>query len=151
MYRRMLVVALTLPALAQAEPGSWVTDAGVGSNEVEFTLAITCPAVSFVCDYVDGYADTQISMMSGSGTLEIDAAGEFFRFDSDSTQDVGSGPQPAYLTLTGEDMEFALIPFAGVPEIENPVVFALTDPPIDVPGPPVWPASARATTPSPRP
>jgi hypothetical protein len=138
----MLVVGLTLtlPALAQAATGSWVTDDGVGPNQVDFTLEITCPAVSFVCDLINGstgedhYSDTQTSNTTGAGTLEIDGPGEFIRFDSDSTQDVGSGPQPAYFTLTGTDMEFLLIPFAGVPEIENPVVFALTDPPIDVPG-----------------
>ena len=138
MYRRMLVIALTLtlPALAQAAPGSWVMNA-----EVDFTLEISCPAVSFVCDLINGstggdhYSDTQTSAMSGAGTLQVDdAPDELIQFDSDSTQDVGSGPQPAYFTLTGTDMTFASIPFAGVPEIANPLVFALTNPPIDVPG-----------------
>jgi hypothetical protein len=137
MYRRILVIALTLtlPALAQASPGSWVMNA-----EVDFTLEISCPADSFVCELINGstggdrYSDTQTSAMSGAGTLQVDASNELIQFDSDGTQDVGSGPQPAYFTLSGTDMTFVSIPFAGVPEIANPLVFALTNPPIDVPG-----------------
>jgi hypothetical protein len=47
---------------------------------------------------------------------------------------VGAGAQPIYNLLTGSNMTFASIPFAGVPEITSLLVFATTDPPLDVVG-----------------
>lgn len=131
----LLAVALALvPLAAGAAPATWLTDDAIGPNEVDFRVQLTCPAPSLVCSLVDGYDDTQTSSTAGAGTFDIDVDADTIQFDTDSTQDVGSGPQAAYLTLAGTDMTFANIPFAGVPEIANVLVFALTSPPISAPG-----------------
>jgi len=109
-------------------------DAGVGISQVEFTLQVTCPAPSFACGLIDGYSDVQTSTLAGSSTFRLDLESELIQFDTDSTQDVGGGPQSAYLTMSGSDLTFASIPFAGVPELANVLVFALSEPPISVPG-----------------
>ncbi len=137
MHRNLLtvaVVAFALPGAALADPGTWTTDAAVGPSKVDFTLELTCPAPGFTCSLIDGYVDVQTSTVMGSGTLDLDLDGDTFQVDTDSTQDVGSGPQPAYLTMSGTDMTFALIPFAGVPELTNVLIFALSNPPIPTTG-----------------
>jgi hypothetical protein len=116
------------------DQGTWATDAGVGANEVVYTLDLTCPNTSFVCDLIDGYSEQDVSTVTGAGTLQLDDAVEQFQFDSDSSQDVGSGLQPAYATLTGTDVVFPNIAFAGVPEITDILVFALSNPQIAAPG-----------------
>lgn len=126
-----LVAALTA---GNAQALDWTTDPGVGPNQVSFTLEVACPGPTFACGLIDGYSDTQVSTLTGAGTFVADELGQTIQFETDSTQDVGSGPQPAYLTMPGSDLTFANLPFAGVPEIVNLSIFALTDPTISVPG-----------------
>lgn len=130
-----LVVALAsmLAGGASGDTGTWSTQPSVGVNEVDVTLSVSCPAVSFVCSLLDGYWDTQTATVTGSGTLDIDATLDEIRFETDGLQDVGAGPQPAFSTLAGAPLTFALIPFAGVPEVANLLVFALTDGPLAAP------------------
>jgi hypothetical protein len=125
-------LGIGVPTPVAAE--TWTTDALVGVNQVEFTIDITCPATSFVCDLIDGYSDTRFSTLSGAGGLVFDSVAQSIHFGTDGLQDVGAGPQPAFFTLSGTPMTFATIPFAGIPEIENLLVFSLSDVPIDVPG-----------------
>jgi hypothetical protein len=123
-----VLALLTAPSLARALGGVWATDGSVGVNQVDYRLQLTCPATSLVCSLVDGYDDTQTSTMSGSGTLSVEPVAGTFMVKTDSSQDVGSGLQPAHLTLSGADLTYANIPFAGVPELVNVLVFALTNP-----------------------
>jgi hypothetical protein len=123
-----VLALLTAPSLARALGGVWATDGSVGVNQVDYRLQLTCPATSLVCSLVDGYDDTQTSTMSGSGTLSLEPVAGTFMVKTDSSQDVGSGLQPAHLTLSGADLTYANIPFAGVPELVNILVFALTNP-----------------------
>jgi hypothetical protein len=123
-----VLALLTAPSLARALGGVWATDGSVGVNQVDYRLQLTCPATSLVCSLVDGYDDTQTSTMSGSGTLSLEPVAGTFMVKTDSSQDVGSGLQPAHLTLSGADLTYANIPFAGVPELVNVLVFALTNP-----------------------
>lgn len=125
--------ALGAAGTAIADQGTWQTATFVGPSEVDVTLGIDCPALSFVCSLIDGYGDTQTATLIGSGTVDIDTGSAEIRFETDGTQDVGSGDQPAFLTMSGTPLVFTPIPFAGVPEITNLLVFALTDPPIPVP------------------
>jgi hypothetical protein len=122
-----VLLLTTAPASARALGGVWATDASVGANEVDYRLQLTCPATSLVCSLVDGYDDTQTSSMTGNGTLSVDSVAGTFVVGADSSQDVGSGAQPAYLTLSGSDLTYPTIPFAGVPELVNILVFALTN------------------------
>jgi len=127
-------VAMSLVPAPAAFAADWITDAAVGPNQLEFSLQITCPAPSFECSLLDGYLDVQTSILAGAGTAVIDSTGDTMTFESDSLQDIGGGPEPATLTMTGSDMSFANIPFAGIPEIVNLRVFSLAPAPIDVPG-----------------
>lgn len=117
-----------------AAQGTWATDAAVGASEVDVTIGISCPAVGFICDLIDGYGDTRTSTVTGSGTVEVDEMLDELQFDADGQQDVGAGLQDAFVTLAGTPLSFTSIPFAGVPEIENLLVFALSNPPISVSG-----------------
>lgn len=119
---------------AGAEIGTWSTSAAVGINTVDVTISISCPAPTFVCSLVDGYWDMQTATVIGSGTLDLDVVLDEIRFETDGMQDVGVGPQPAFATLSGTPLQFALIPFAGVPEIESLLVFALTNAALFAPG-----------------
>jgi hypothetical protein len=137
MTRTLLAAAallLLFPGALRAAPGTWTTDDAVGPNRVDFRLQLSCPDAGLVCSLIDGYDDTQTSTTTGGATLDLDAGSDVLLFDSDSTQDVGAGAQPAYLTLQGSDLTFANVPFAGVPELVNVLVFALSSPPVAVPG-----------------
>jgi hypothetical protein len=123
-----------LPGSVEAITGSWTTSPAVGPNQIVYTLDLTCPNPGFVCDLIDGYSDQDTSAATGLGSVEVDDGLDQIQFLSDSTQDVGSGPQDGYTTLTGTDVAFANIPFAGVPEITNLLVFALTNPQIPASG-----------------
>ena len=127
-------LAFVAPALAHGQVGTWVTDAGVGTNDLDVTIQISCPAPSFVCSLVDGYANTQTSSLSGSGGLVIDAGLGTLRFASDGQQDWGSGLQSVYNLFTGSGVTFASVPFAGVPQLAGLLVFASSDPLIPVSG-----------------
>jgi hypothetical protein len=138
MYRNRIVAlmislalaaaAMTWAGAALAAPATWQTDGAVGPNEVVYTLQLGCANPGFVCSLVDGYVDSDVSTVVGSGTFALDALLGELQFDSESSQDVGAGPQPAYLTMSGSDVLFANVPFAGVPEITNVLVFALSNP-----------------------
>lgn len=133
--RGMLLCAwVAAVPIASASALDWTTDPAVGPNEVAFTLDVTCPGISFACTLINGYSDTQVSTLTGAGTYLSAPGSETVRFETDSTQDVGSGPQAAYLTMIGTNLTFANLPFAGVPEVVNLLIFALTDPEIPVPG-----------------
>ena len=133
---RILAFSISLlPAgIAAAAPGSWATNASVGSNQLSVTVQVSCPAITFVCSVVDGYADTQVSTLTGSGDLLADLEFDTLQFESDGLQDWGAGPLPVYNLLSGSAVTFANIPFAGVPEISSLIIFASSDPPIDVVG-----------------
>lgn len=118
------------PALASAMPGTWATDAGVGSNELAITIEVDCPANTFICSVVDGYTDSQASSLSGSGVLEVDSDAGTIQFVTDGNSDLGFGPQPTFHTLAGSDVVFAYLPFAGVPEFMSLEVFATAGPAI---------------------
>jgi hypothetical protein len=122
------LAGIALAGSASAATATWQTDAGVGPSEVVYTLQLTCSNPGFVCDLIDGYSDAATSTTTGLGTFDLDAALGELQFDPDSTQDVGSGLQPAYLTMTGTDVAFVNVPFAGVPQIEDLLVFALSSP-----------------------
>jgi hypothetical protein len=134
MNRQLLITLLCFTTPLGAHAATWLVDGAVGVSQVEFTLQITCPAPSFACSLIDGYSEVQTSTLAGSSTFQLDLANELIQFDTDSTQDVGAGPQPAYLTMSGSDLTFAFIPFAGVPELVNVLIFSLSDPPINIPG-----------------
>ena len=127
-------LALLLPGLASGQVGTWTTDAGVGSSSLAVTIQVSCPTTSFVCNTVNGYADSQNSTLSGSGGLVVDTLASSLRFETDGNEDWGLGPQPVYNLLSGTGMTFANIPFAGVPEIASLLVFATADSLIAVPG-----------------
>ncbi len=127
-------LAMVFAANARAETAPWATDPGVGPNQVVFTLDISCPAVSFVCAQIDGYSEQATSTATGAASFDLDDVTAEIQFETDSSQDVGSGPQPAYLTVSGSDVAFPNVAFAGVPEITDVLVFALTSPPIAVAG-----------------
>ena len=127
-------LALLLPGLASGQVGTWTTDAGVGSSSLAVTIQVSCPTTSFVCNTVNGYADSQNSTLSGSGGLVVDTLASSLRFETDGNEDWGLGPQPVYNLLSGTGMTFVNIPFAGVPEIASLVVFATADSLIAVPG-----------------
>ncbi len=133
---RILAFSISLlPAgIAAAAPGSWATNASVGSNQLSVTVQVSCPAITFVCSVVDGYADTRVSTLTGSGDLLADLEFDTLQFESDGLQDWGAGPLPVYNLLSGSAVTFANIPFAGVPEISSLIIFASSDPPIDVVG-----------------
>jgi hypothetical protein len=135
-WKRLSIAALAalMPALAHGQVGTWATDAGVGSNDLDVTIQISCPAPSFVCSLVDGYANTQTSTLNGSGGLVVDAGFGTLRFENDGVQDWGTGPQPVYNLLTGSGVTFASVPFAGAPQLASLLVFASSDPLIPVPG-----------------
>jgi hypothetical protein len=126
-------LAFVLPGAALADQGTWSTGIG-NTNQVVYTLDLTCPAPGFVCDLLDGYSEQDTSNLSGLGTIDIVDASDTFQFETDSMQDVGAGLQAAYTTLTGTDLNFPIIPFAGIPEITNVLVFALSDPLITATG-----------------
>ncbi len=129
-----LLPLLGFASASFAETVPWVTDAAVGQNQVVYTVALTCPNVGFVCNQIDGYSEQDTSIVAGGATFDLDDDLDQIQFDSDSSQDVGAGLQPAYLTVTGSDLAFPAIAFAGVPEITDVAVFALTNPVIPVPG-----------------
>lgn len=130
----LVAILLLLPAgAARAQTGTWATDPGVGSNSLTVTIQVSCAAPSFTCSLVDGYADTQVSTLSGSGTLAIDVPQGLLQFDTDGQLDWGIGPQPVYELLTGSTITFVSIPFAGAPQIANSQVFAAANPLIPVP------------------
>lgn len=122
------------PGLSFAQTGTWVTDAAVGSSQLGVTIQVSCPATSFVCSLVDGYANTRVSTLSGSGGLLVDAALGTLRFESNGLQDWGIGMQPVFSLMSGTGMTFESIPFAGAPEIASLLVFAGSDPLIPIPG-----------------
>jgi hypothetical protein len=122
------LLIVVVPSTAGALEAVWATNGAVGVSEVAYRLQLACPAVSLVCSLVDGYDETATSTMSGSGTLLVDSIGGTFQVNADSSQDVGSGAQPAYLTISGTDLTYPNIPFAGVPEFVNLLVFGLTNP-----------------------
>ncbi|MEE3326690.1 MAG: hypothetical protein VX252_05120, partial [Myxococcota bacterium] len=66
--------------------------------------------------------------LSGSGSLEIDDGAGTLQFITDGDVDLGFGLQPSYGSLAGEDLDFAYIPFAGVPEFVNLDLFATAAP-----------------------
>jgi len=115
-------------AVAQAVSGTWQTDAAVGVNQLEMTVHVDCPAVGFICDQVDGYSDMQVSTLSGSGSLEIDDDAGTIQFLTDGDVNLGFGLQPSFGFLSGSDLAFGYIPFAGVPEFVNLVTFATAAP-----------------------
>lgn len=121
-------------APAAADLGTWQTAVSVGPSEVDVTIGIECPAATFVCSLIDGYGDTRTSTVIGSGEVDVDTGLAEIRFQTDGLQDVGAGPQPAFLTLSGTPLSFTSIPFAGVLQLTNLLIFALSDPPIAVPG-----------------
>ena len=130
----LVAVLLLLPArMALAQTGTWATDAGVGSNSLTVTIQVSCLAPSFTCSLIDGYADTQVSTLSGSGTVAIDAPQGLLQFGSDGQLDWGIGPQPIYKRLLGSTITFVSIPFAGAPQLANAQVFAASNPLIPVP------------------
>lgn len=131
---------------AQAEQGTWGTDPAVGANEVQVTLAISCPAASFVCSLIDGYWDQQVSTVTGSGTLDIDEGLDELRFETDGSEDLGSGPVAVYGRVNGSPLAFTLVPFAGVPELENLRVFGLLDTALAAPGLELIPAGDHVFT-----
>ena len=122
------------PGLSLAQSGTWVTDVGVGTSQLNVTIQVACPAMSFVCSLVDGYADTRVSNLSGSGGLMVDAASGILQFETDGLQDWGVGPQPVFALMSGTGMTFDSIPFAGAPQIASLLVFASADPLIPIPG-----------------
>jgi hypothetical protein len=126
------VLLFASPSFAESLP--WATDVAVGPSQVVYTIDLSCPNVSFVCDQIDGYHEQDISIVTGAATFDFDNPADTIQFETDSSQDVGSGPQDAYLTMTGTDLVFPNIAFAGVPVIIDVVVFALTNPLISVPG-----------------
>jgi hypothetical protein len=129
-----LLLALLPASETLAQLGTWQTDASVGSNSLAVTLQVSCLSGSFTCSLIDGYADTQLSSLSGSGGLAIDVPLGLVQFESDGSQDWGAGPQPVYHLLSGSLLTFASLPFAGVPEIANSQVFAAAAPLISLPG-----------------
>ncbi|MCS5636032.1 MAG: hypothetical protein NZ990_05905 [Myxococcota bacterium] len=139
MIRGRQVACLSLlfcfpPAFSAAQTGTWVTDAVVGTSQLGVTIQVSCPATSFVCSLIDGYANTRISTLSGNGGLFVDAALGTLQFEIDGLQDWGIGPQPVFALMSGTGMTFESIPFAGVPEIASLLVFAASDPLIPIPG-----------------
>jgi len=130
----LLLFVWLFPGLSFAQSGTWVTDAGVGTSQLNVTIQVACPATSFVCSLVDGYADTRVSTLTGGGGLAVDAASGILQFETDGDQDWGAGPQPVFALMTGTGMTFDSIPFAGAPQIASVHVFAAADPLIPVPG-----------------
>lgn len=139
------IVCITLGAMwSSALPGRgnaaesvlWSADDGVGINEVVLTLSLACTGPAETCTFFDGYADTQVSNLSGIGTVFLDAQAGTLRFETDSQQDLDDAapPHPAYITLVGSDVSFAGIPFYGVPEVLAPTFFSLDAPLISLPG-----------------
>jgi hypothetical protein len=114
--------------VAQAVLGTWQTDAAVGVNQLEMTVEVDCPAAGFICDQVDGYSDMQVSALSGSGSLEVDGGAGTIQFLTDGDVNLGFGLQPSYGFLSGSDLAFDYIPFAGVPEFVNFTTFATASP-----------------------
>ncbi len=129
-----LVALGATPLAASAVSGPWTVDAGVGVSETTFTLTITCSGNPDVCNVFGGYVDTQVSTMSGGGTLDVDALAGTLQFGADGLVDVGLGPVPSYFQLFGTNLAFAGIPFFGIPEVQNATIFALDAPLIPVPG-----------------
>ena len=115
-------------AVAHAVSGTWQTDASVGVNQLETTVEVDCPAAGFICAQVDGYSDTQVSTLSGSGSLEIDGGAGTIQLLTDGDVDLGFGLQPSYGFLSGSDLAFDYIPFAGVPEFVSLSTFATAAP-----------------------
>lgn len=115
-------------ASAHATTGTWQTDASVGQSQVEMTVEVDCPGAGFICQQVDGYSDTRISTLSGSGSLEVDDVAGTLQFLTDGDMDLGFGPQPVYVSLSGESLDFDYIPFAGIPQFVNLSVFATAAP-----------------------
>ena len=129
-----LLLALLPASSSFAQLGTWQTDAGVGSNSLAVTLQISCLSGSFTCSLIDGYADTQLSSLSGSGDLALDVPLGLIQFETDGDENWGTGPQPVYHRLSGSLLTFASLPFAGVPQIANTQVFAAAAPLIPIPG-----------------
>ena len=127
-------LALFIPGLASGQVGTWATDPGVGPSTLGVTIQVSCPAISFTCDTVNGYADSQNSTLSGSGGLELDTLASTLRFETDGNENWGLGPQPVFNRLSGTGITFANIPFAGVPEVASLLTFATANPLISVPG-----------------
>ena len=124
----LALALLPIAPSVHATTGTWQTDAAVGVNQIEMTVEVDCPSAGFICQQVDDYSDSRISALSGSGSLEIDDVAGTLRFLTDGDVDLGFGAQPSYASLDGEDLEFAYIPFAGIPQFANLVVFATSAP-----------------------
>lgn len=124
----LLVSFLLWSGSAHATPGTWQTDGAPGANQVVMTVQVQCPSSGFICDQVDGYSDTRTSTLSGSGSMEIDDGAGTIQFLTDGDVDLGFGVQPSFAFLTGEDLEFNYIPFAGIPEFVNLEIFATAAP-----------------------
>jgi hypothetical protein len=127
-------VALSTAGAAGAAPATWQTDGAVGVNQVSYTLTFTCAGPTSVCDPLNAYSDTQVSTLTGGAGLDLDADLDALQFDTDSLQDVGLGPAPAYLTLVGSDLIFAGLPLFGVPEVVAPEVFSTDNPVVALTG-----------------
>lgn len=136
----LVLIGLLVPTWANATPGTWATDSGVGPNELAVTIEVECAAANLICGAVDGYTDTQTSSLSGSGTLEVDADAGTIQFVTDGDADLGFGPQATFHALVGSDLTFGYLPFAGVPEFANLEVFATA-------GPEILPVGFTALTP----
>ena len=114
--------------VARAEPGTWATDPSVGVTELAVTLQVSCEGESFICSQIDGYSDTQVTALSGSGDLEADENAGAIQFLTDGDVDLGSGPQAVFNRLGGGSITFAYLPFAGIPQLQNLETFATADP-----------------------
>lgn len=127
-----LVVSTPLAALADVAPWAMLEQE---TNEVVYTLAISCTTGGLVCDALDAYSDVQVATLSGSGEVDIDSVAGTLQFLQNGIEDVGSGPQAAYADVAATDMTFAEIPFVGQPMTQDGVVFALSNPLFDAGGP----------------
>jgi len=129
----LLFLALTAPGAARADVVAWITNSSF-TNEVVYTLSIDCVDPGLVCEALDAYSDVQVAELFGEGELDMDLGAGTFQFLQDGTQDVGSGPQPSFVTVEADDLSFAEIPFVGSPMTEQGVVFALSDPVVSAGG-----------------
>lgn len=119
---------------ARADVAPWATLLNE-TNEVVYTLDISCTTGGLVCDALDAYSDVQVASVSGSGEVDIDRVAGTLQFLQDGTQDVGSGPQASHAQVDASDLTFAEIPFVGEPVTQDGVVFALSNPLFDAGGP----------------
>jgi len=120
-----LLVSASTPGEAQVRPWETLLDE---TNEVVYSLDISCVGGGLVCAALDAYEDVQVATLSGSGEIDIDTTAGTLQFQQNGSQDVGVGLQPAYTQVDASDLTFAEIPFVGEPTTENGVVFALSNP-----------------------